>query len=365
VLLAPVPITPTKALTPSHLKGLLWLDVMYKATSRLYPTVYRPNRRTYDITLQTVGFWAYLDIQYPGESYADKSERWIGERYVELHGSGLELPPAMLAGYRERVQRDGWIHPASERILALWQGHYRALGLHEPGLKRSVPLDLDGDEAIAALAALDSCLDLRALGGPVFLDLTAQGIPLRQIVDARGVDNYLLCALRELLPLARQFDHLLLLCDEELAPDYLILERVLARAGASVSRLSLGRVPLEGTVRSSRAGGWQELTFDRFAERYLPRHGAETFRLGMRLYFIGLLGRTASRSFDFGDVDFCMERAENVLAAVAPLHAPEELIAVLRRCLNRRGYVDAYRLTSLFMAKRVDRAAAALLPLFV
>ena len=43
------------------------------------------------------------------------------------------------------------------------------------------------------------CLDLRADGGPVYLDATRYGLPLRQIVAADGQPNYLACALRELV----------------------------------------------------------------------------------------------------------------------------------------------------------------------
>lgn len=41
VLLAPITVTPSKPLTPSHLKGLLWTDVMYRATAQLAEVTYR------------------------------------------------------------------------------------------------------------------------------------------------------------------------------------------------------------------------------------------------------------------------------------------------------------------------------------
>jgi hypothetical protein len=57
VLLAPVTVTPTKPLTPSHLKGLLWTDVMYRATAAVADVTYRYSHTTYNQTEQTLGFW--------------------------------------------------------------------------------------------------------------------------------------------------------------------------------------------------------------------------------------------------------------------------------------------------------------------
>src|SRR5688572_13562473 len=50
VFLAPVTITPTKPLTLSHAKGLLWLDVMYRATREVAPTTYEWNPRVANLT---------------------------------------------------------------------------------------------------------------------------------------------------------------------------------------------------------------------------------------------------------------------------------------------------------------------------
>jgi len=46
ILLAPIAITPTKPLTPSHVKALLWLDTLYKATARVHDVAYLYNRVT-------------------------------------------------------------------------------------------------------------------------------------------------------------------------------------------------------------------------------------------------------------------------------------------------------------------------------
>jgi hypothetical protein len=165
--------------------------------------------------------------------------------------------------------------------------------------------------------------------------------------------------------MARGFERVLLLSDEDLSADYVVLERVLSRAGARASRLGLGRVPIDGAVRSSREGGWQDHLFDRFVDRYLAARGADVFRLGMRLYFIAGLGRTAARSLRLEDLDGAMDRAARLLERTPPSRDPERLEAVLRAHLAPHGNVDPYRLTSLLFANRPHPAAPAILPLFL
>ena len=57
ILLAPNPITPTKPLTPSHLKALIWLDMTYRATSYLADVTFLVNRTTCD-TAGQLEAWA-------------------------------------------------------------------------------------------------------------------------------------------------------------------------------------------------------------------------------------------------------------------------------------------------------------------
>ena len=63
--LAPVTITPTKPLTPTHVKGLLSVDLIYKSTSALTEITYVWNARAANLTAQTVAFWAYVDRVAP------------------------------------------------------------------------------------------------------------------------------------------------------------------------------------------------------------------------------------------------------------------------------------------------------------
>ena len=85
--LAPIPVTPTKPLTPSHVKGLLWLDVLERATRLVRPVHYQANRTTYDITWQTLEFWDWLDCSFgsASEDVSDLDEISLGHRYVAYH----------------------------------------------------------------------------------------------------------------------------------------------------------------------------------------------------------------------------------------------------------------------------------------
>ncbi|MEV0319427.1 hypothetical protein ACIBKX_37690 [Streptomyces sp. NPDC050658] len=358
VLLAPITITPSKPLTPSHLKGILWTDVMYRATLPLADVTYRYSHTTYHPTEQTLGFWEFLDRTRGDTDYAELTEDAIGELYVAFRAAP-RTPAAALRPYAEAAER-GWVHPASARVLRLWTGHYAALGLHDPGLLRRQPPGLTLDAALERLAELDMCLDQRAVGGPVYLDLTRFGLPLRQLVTADGRPNYLACALRELLPLAPEFDEVVLLYDSELDADYQQLERVIRALGPDVRRVSLGRVPIDGQIRSARHGGWHDLHAGALLSAARRDHDPAAVRLGMRLYFIAVLGPGQRQSFRADLLHQNIRRAERLLAAALrePRPALEEGLARHRK---DHVYVDPYRLTSGLLGKRRSAPASELL----
>jgi hypothetical protein len=360
VLLAPITVTPSKPLTPSHLKGLLWTDVMYRATSRLADTTYRYSHTTYDVTEQTLGFWEYLDRAGEAADYSAMTEEEIGELYVAYRKTAARPTPAALHPYSEAVERHGWRHPAGRRVLRLWESHYRALGLHDPGLLAHQPPGMGTEEMTERLAQLGMCLDQRHLGGSVHLDATRHGLPLRRIVTAAGRPNYLACALRELLPLAPDFDEVVLLFDSGLASDYQLLARVLERTGPTVRRVPVGRVPVGGRIASAREGGWQGTTAAALLRSATEEFGDEAIRLGMRLYFVAVLGPGDRESFRHDLLRQCLRRAERMLE-----HAREPDPAALAGTLlrYRRGhlYADPYRLTSSLLGRRTPPPAVDLL----
>ncbi|MCX5388037.1 hypothetical protein [Streptomyces sp. NBC_00083] len=359
VLLAPVTITPSKPLTPSHLKGLLWTDVMYRATRPLADVVYRYSHTTYHPTEQTLGFWEFLDRSRGAADYDGLSEERIGELYVAFRAAG-RAPARALLPYAEAVEH-GWVHPVSTRVLRLWSEHYAALGLHDPGLLRHQPPGLGLDAALERLARLGMCLDQRQVGGPVYLDLTRFGLPLRRLVTADGRPNYLACALRELIPLAPDFDEVVLLYDDELDADYRQLERVLTALGPQVRRVSLGRVPIEGRVRSARHGGWRDLHAGPLVDAARADHHEDAVRLGMRLYFIAVLGQGRQQSFRSDLLTQCVRRAARLLDAAGPATDPAALRDGLARHRKDHLHVNPYRLTSHLLGKRHAAPAADLL----
>jgi hypothetical protein len=273
------------------------MDVMYRATAPLADVTYRYSHTTYHPTEQTLGFWEFLDRTYGDTDYESLSEEEIGEFYVRYRAEGAPPTAEALRPYTEAAESNGFVHPASTRILRLWTGHYEQLGLHDPGLLAHQPPGSSLDEMVEDLVAAGLGLDQRELGGPVYLDATRFGLPLRQIVTADGRPNYLACALRELLPLAPGHDEVVLLYDRELDPDYQLLERVLSNKGTTVRRVPIGRVPIDGKITSARHGGWHDHTVDALLRSVGDDHGPEALRLGMRLYFIATLGRGQEESF--------------------------------------------------------------------
>jgi hypothetical protein len=314
VLLAPVTVTPTKPLTPSHLKGLLWADAMARSTAGLADVTFRYSHTTYHLTEQTLGFWEFLDRTRGDLDWSGRSEEEIGGYYVEYRADPGRPPAAALRPYADAVEQ-GWVHPSSARVLELWAGHYTRMGLRDPGLLTHQPPGLSLAQTVERLADAGLALDQRRYGGPVLLDVTAHGLPLRRIVSPDGRPNYLACALRELLPLAARHEETVLLYDRELDSDYRLLEHVLRALGATVSLVPIGRVPIDGRIASTRHGGWAGHTARALLNAAGEAHDPAALRLGLRLYFIAVLGPGQQQSFRADLMHQCMTRAQRLLAA--------------------------------------------------
>ncbi|MFJ9562647.1 hypothetical protein ACIRQQ_21695 [Streptomyces fuscichromogenes] len=350
VLLAPVTATPTKALTPSHVKFLLWTDVMYRATTLLARATYRCSHTTYHPTEQTLGFWAYLDRTRGENDYEELTEAQIGELYVAYRAEGRPASAAGLRPYAEAVEQ-GWVHPVSRRVLQHWTVHYGRLGMHDPGLLAHQPPGLGLEEALDRLADLDLLVDLRSHGGPVHLDLTRYGLPLRQIIGPDGRPNYLACALRELLPLAPEYDEVVLLRDPELDPDYQLLHRVLALLGTRTHRFVIGRVPIDGAVRSARHGDWRGHDVPSLLAAVSEDADPSAVRLGLRLYFITVLGPGPEQSLRYDLLRQCVSRAQRLLANRGAT-VGDQAEALLARHRKDHLYVNPYRLTADLFGRR-------------
>ncbi|MFE3946176.1 hypothetical protein ACFXPV_30610 [Streptomyces sp. NPDC059118] len=355
-------ITPTKPLTPTHVKGLLWTDILVKASAAVTGVRLVWNNRMATLTTQSTAFWHYLDLTEPDTDWSGESETGIGERYLRYHAERREPDPRALDSYLARADQDGWIHPASRRMLELWRAELDLLGVGDLGLAEDRPLAGATQPVIGALAERGLIIDHRRFGGPLYLDGPRWGMPLRQLISSEGHPNYLVPILRELVPLIRPGRMFLLIHDDELTADYLLLTRVLTEFGAAVTRLGLSRVPLNGTVRSSRYGGWKGTTLSDLSATSGSADRA-AYRLGMRLYFAGVLHRRSAQSFRMDLLRRCVGRAARLLERApddpADL-AGQQVMTALSRLQARSGYVDPYRLTASVMGKRATLPTPAL-----
>ncbi|MEU9478092.1 hypothetical protein [Streptomyces sp. NPDC048191] len=358
VLLAPVTVSPTKPLTPTHVKYLLSLDVIRRATPAFADIDVAYHHASYAGSRQVAGFWEYLDRRHPGLDAGALGEEDIGRLYVAHHREG----GAPFASIRPTVRRaeEGWVHPVSARLLDLWEQHYRRLGLADPHLGRGRPELAPTDEVIDLLVRHDVCLDGRPLGAPVYLDATREGLPLRAVLSEEGQANYLLYLLRELIPVLGRYDLVVLAHDVELRSDYRTVARVLETLGApAVLRFEVPRVPLDGVTRSARAGGWEGYTLGAYQGALIEEHGPAAFRLGLRLYLVAGLGRTAAQSFSLRQLGRWVRRAGRLLRDHAGDGA--EATRYLTRLTGRRGYADPYRVTTALLNHDSEVPVAGLL----
>lgn len=346
VLLAPVTVSPTKPLTPTHLKYLLSLDLLHRATATFADVTFLYHHATYAGSQQVAGFWEYLDRCHPGARCETMSEEEIGELYSAHHRT--ERPGYAALAATVRRAEAGWTHPASARLLDLWEGHYRLLGMADPLLGRTGPAPAPRREVLDLLVGHDLCIDSRVPGAPVYLDATSAGLPLRAVLSQDGQANYLLYLLCELLPQLAGHDLVVLAHDTQLRTDYQIVAHVLRTLGTRVERYEVPRVPLGGVVRSTRFGGWQGHTLGAFAGPLVEEFGSDAFRLGLRLYLVAGLGRTARQSFSTDHLRRWTRRAVRLLERHD--HPAEAGAAEAARYLaawsGRRGYADPYRVAA-------------------
>lgn len=357
ILLAPVTVSPTKPLTPTHLKYLLSLDMIYRATSTFADVDCAYHHAVYAGSHQVAGFWEFLDRYHTDVAAADLSEEAIGRLYVAYHRRG---PASSVAIWplAQRAER-GWMHPVSARLLDLWEGHYRRLGLFDPALGRGRPELAPVDELIGLLERHHLCIDGRPLRAPVYLDATKEGLPLRLVMNADEQPNYLLCLLRELIPVLSKYDLVLLAHDTDLRSDYRTIAYVLGVLGARVARFEVPRVPLDGVTRSARYGDWEGYTLDELQRPEIMEHGSAAFRLGLRLYLVAGLGRTARQSFSIRQLQRWVRRAEALLAERNG--AQQEMGPYLSRLSGHRGYADPYRVATALLGHDQELPLAGLL----
>src|SRR5215510_3753188 len=118
VLLAPVTVSPTKPLTPTHLKYLLSLDMLRRATAEVAAVTVVYHHANYAGSSQVAGFWDYLDRCRPDSAYEAMTEENIGELYAAYHRA--ERAPYAVIEPSVSKAAAGWVHPVTARVLDLW-----------------------------------------------------------------------------------------------------------------------------------------------------------------------------------------------------------------------------------------------------
>ncbi len=367
ITIAPVSITPTKPLVPSHYKSLIWLDVLIKCLSEVHDVTLLNNRVLSFLNLQTMNFWHYLDHVLPEASYTDKPELWIGKHYVASNSRlvGEGMPEDGFDQYKAKIERDGWMHPSASRLFDIWTGNCAQLNISASLIAKDRPLDLTTDALLTILADMNCILDLREIGGEVYIDFTDEGIPLRKLVDVTGTENYFAGILRSLVPVAEHTDSIYLLCDEQLSADYWILVKILTRLGVHATRVTLGRVPLDGQVQSSRHGGWEQYLFDGFAEPLLQSFPQRAFSLGMRFYFVCVLGQSEGISFSVDRLKVCVQKAERLLDILPPPVSVPELSSFIASKMRPGYLLNPYLMVSELYGKKVSPYAGSLVNLLL
>ncbi|BAT61086.1 hypothetical protein GJW-30_1_03637 [Variibacter gotjawalensis] len=346
ILVAPIPVTPTKPFTPSHLKGMLWVDVMLKTTGTIAQTDCLYSNLTANACEQTLGFWAFLDREHGGADYRGASEEEIGDLYVRYHRQAEKPPYCALKPCFHAVERDNWIHPASAALHRAWSAQAALLNTRTTSFTSDYSDAMPLEELLDRLKAKDLCIDLRADGGGVYLDLTADGLPLRSVITPNGRANYLILLLRDLVPRIASYDCIVLLYDYELSSDYLLLQRILTRLGAVAQRVSISRVAIDGVVRSSRFGGWKGYLASDLIAACIDGCDPRSFQLGMRLYFIAGTGKGMPRTFSMKHLRRAIRRAHHLIHTEQSADAA----AFLRNCRRSEDYLDPYLVTSLLLA---------------
>lgn len=345
LLVAPVPITPTKPLMPSHVKCHLCLDMLVRASAQLATVEHLHMHTAGNACQQTLGFWEFLDRECGDLDHASLSETDIGGLYLRYHGAEKASRAALLP-YLRSYEQSCWVHPASAAMLRHWSAHFERLGMRDPGLCAPKPARMSTEEVIDLLCANRLCVDARPGGGGVYLDNTARGLPLRIMVEESGLPNYMMLLLRDLVPRATEYDEILLMHDEEITTDYVQLHKTLESLGARVSRMSFSRVGIGGVVRSSRHGDWAGHTVPDIMDAALEGASLDAVKLGLRIYYVSVIGKGSGKSFDAAALSKCVRRAGQLLAREEAPDAPDYR-TWLSGYVNRGGlYPDPYRLAT-------------------
>ncbi|WP_345538175.1 hypothetical protein [Phytohabitans rumicis] len=301
--------------TLSALKAMLWADVLTKATRQIRPATitYRAH-----VDVDTLGFWEFLDRvagdrHYPGLDSAD-----LAALYHRYRRQPWQPPHKRLISYAQAVAF-GWLHPAGRRTVDLFTRYARLL--------RLAGFDALPDAAGSAAAAGNGTATTlaHAYGGALPRHLTRTVLDLAPAIDRQ--------------------EPAVILHDVRRTGDYKRLERTLRGWVPALSRLALRR------LHDDMPGGGDSASLsdlERVVESARQALGDQATQLGVRLYFLAVLGRDEPHRFHPGLLHRWIGRADRLLCRIA---GGGDVTAALRR-FARQGYVSPYELTTDLLGHR-------------
>lgn len=312
----PVGITPTKPLTSTHVRGLLHLDALVRLHKKVHAVSLAHNRRLWDLSQQTLGFWDYLNQVKGDELDVDKtSENEIGLLYLEYARSGYQASTSRLSALWGAVRDDGYVHPLSAALLRYWIPQLEFIGVDSHSLLHGASPASSIDELTAELKYCDMLLDHRSMGGALYVDQTAYGVAPRTLISAEGLPNYLLGLLCDALHIARSGNPIFLFHDSSVERDFIIIEKFLIARGSCVKRINFPRVTIEGKPLSFREGGGL-YTLSEILMRYKNGFDRREIRLALRIFFLHRQGIKKAFDFDWSALDQCMDQAKEVIRQI-------------------------------------------------
>lgn len=372
MLILPVGINATKPLMLTHVAGMAYLDTSLRILENISNTTFWFNRTPWDLAIQNIRFWTYLELIHPEYDFAESSEYEIGELYVECFQSQVGID-SMIDQFRKksqeitnRVEHKGYVHPSSLTIYKWWKTHLEFLGIGNLKVDNQVKLTLSQDQVLDQLAQNKLLLDQRAISGSVFLDLTSFGLSLRTLISENGSINYLLPVLRDIYRRAEQSDGVVLYYDDSVRRDYIYIDKILSLQGIKVIRKELFRIAVGGTLYSSKGGGWSESTFAFFRRQYLDELPEKVARLAVKSYLLFFLNQKGKESFSGEGLCQSIEQAKDLLETVdlADTLLPDDERMLYSKMMKANGLVNIFQLfTSIYQKRSNNQQRASLLKL--
>lgn len=307
----PIHIAPTKPLTPTHVRHLLYVDCLYRGLkAKGIEVCYPYNRLRMDVTPQVLKLAQYIESKGLPVTNAEE----VGQAYVTMTTENYGISQGRITEMRKELEQSLTGHSYYHAILPEWEEQHKLLRMHNPGLKKAKSFDLSIEQVIEQLKGISLILDSRKQGENVYLDLTDEGVKLRQFCSSDLLDyNYLGTMLRELLALRKTGDVFVFVFDDELLGDFFVLQRVLERLGHKVIKVQTNRILLEGKALSSRHGGWEKYSLGHVLDFLKDKgYSQDEVALGLRLYYFGFV----PKSFEYKDLERYTQKARFLLDRV-------------------------------------------------